>query len=44
VPDEFATTAEANRRFIGATELSEKIRTRLAEFDTDDLRELARIG
>ena len=44
VPDGFATTAEAYRRFIGDTGLAERISGRLAGLDTDDVRELARAG
>jgi pyruvate,water dikinase len=44
VPDGFATTAEAYRRFIGDTGLAEKISARLADLDTDDVQELARAG
>ena len=44
VPDGFATTAEAYRRFIGDTGLAETISSRLAGLDTDDVQELARAG
>jgi pyruvate,water dikinase len=44
VPDGFATTAEAYRRFIGESGLAERISSRLAGLDTDDVRELARAG
>src|SRR4051794_41563951 len=44
VPDGFATTADAYRRFIGTTGLAEKINSMLAGLDTDDVRELARVG
>ena len=44
VPDGFATTAEAYRRFIGDTGLAETISCRLAGLDTDDVQELARAG
>ncbi len=44
VPDGFATTADAYRRFIGTTGLAETITARLAGLDTDDVRELARVG
>jgi pyruvate,water dikinase len=44
VPDGFATTAEAYRRFIGTTGLAEKINSMLTGLDTDDVRELARVG
>ena len=41
VPDGFATTAEAYRRFIGDTGLSDLISAELAELDTEDVRRLA---
>jgi pyruvate, water dikinase len=44
VPDGFATTADAYRRFIGDTGLAETISGRLAGLDTDDVQELARAG
>ena len=44
VPDGFATTAEAYRRFIGDTGLAERISARLQDLDTHDVRELARAG
>jgi pyruvate, water dikinase len=44
VPDGFATTAEAYRRFIGDTGLAETISSRLAGLDTEDVQELARAG
>jgi pyruvate,water dikinase len=44
VPDGFATTADAYRRFIGDTGLAETISSRLAGLDTDDVQELARAG
>ena|SRR5688572_18541709 len=44
VPDGFATTADAYRRFIGVTGLAETISSRLAGLDTDDVQELARAG
>jgi pyruvate, water dikinase len=44
VPDGFATTADAYRRFIGDTGLAETISGRLAGLDTDDVQELARVG
>jgi pyruvate,water dikinase len=44
VPDGFATTAEAYRQFLGDTGLAEKISSRLAGLDTDDVQELARAG
>ena len=44
VPDGFATTAEAYRRFIGDTGLAERISEALRGLDTDDTQELARVG
>ncbi len=44
VPNGFATTADAYRRFIGDTGLAERISRRLAGLDTDDTVELARVG
>jgi pyruvate,water dikinase len=44
VPDGFATTADAYRRFIGDTGLAQTISARLAGLDTDDVQELARAG
>ena len=44
VPDGFATTAEAYRRFIGDTGLAETISSRLAGLDTEDVQALARAG
>ncbi|GAA3610774.1 phosphoenolpyruvate synthase [Microlunatus ginsengisoli] len=44
VPDGFATTADAYRRFIGTTGLAETIGSLLAGLDTDDVKELARVG
>jgi len=44
VPNGFATTAEAYRRFIGETGLAEKISRQLRGLDTDDVQELARVG
>ena len=44
VPDGFATTADAYRRFIGTTGLAERISSMLAGLDTDDVKELARVG
>jgi pyruvate,water dikinase len=44
VPDGFATTAEAFRRFIGETGLAERISSDLAGLDTDDVRRLAEVG
>jgi pyruvate, water dikinase len=44
VPDGFATTADAYRRFIGQTGLAEKINGMLDGLDTEDVRELTRVG
>ena len=44
VPDGFATTADAYRRFIGDTGLAERISDRLAGLDTDDVQALAAAG
>ncbi len=44
VPDGFATTAAAYRRFLGATGLADLINEQLAGLDTDDVTELARVG
>ena len=44
VPDGFATTADAYRRFIGDTGLAESISAKLAGLDTDDVQRLAVVG
>src|SRR5215210_633829 len=44
VPDGFATTAQAFRRFIGDTGLAERISSRLRDLDTDDTQRLAEVG
>ncbi|MEO6882049.1 MAG: phosphoenolpyruvate synthase [Mycobacteriaceae bacterium] len=44
VPDGFATTAAAYRRFLGDTGLVERISTELRGLDTDDVRALAEAG
>jgi pyruvate,water dikinase len=44
VPDGFATTADAYRRFIGDTGLAGLISTGLAGLNTDDVRRLAQVG
>jgi pyruvate,water dikinase len=44
VPDGFATTAGAYRRFIGDTGLAEQITGLLADLDTDDVQRLAEVG
>ena len=44
VPDGFATTSAAFRRFIGDTGLAEKISGELKGLDTDDTQRLAEVG
>ena len=44
VPDGFATTADAYRRFIGDTGLADEISQKLRDLDTDDTRRLAEVG
>ncbi|MGN6251545.1 MAG: phosphoenolpyruvate synthase [Marmoricola sp.] len=44
VPDGFATTADAYRRFLGETGLVERIAGELEGLDTDDTRRLAEVG
>ena len=44
VPNGFATTAEAYRRFLDESGLTESINSRLAALDVDDVQELARVG
>ncbi len=44
VPDGFATTADAYRRFIGQTDLATTINDALAGLDTDDVAQLAIVG
>jgi pyruvate,water dikinase len=44
VPDGFATTADAYRRFIGDTGLAGLISAELAALDTDDVQRLAEVG
>ena len=44
VPDGFATTAEAFRRFVHQTGLADMISAALQGLDTDDVQELARVG
>jgi pyruvate,water dikinase len=44
VPNGFATTADAYRRFIGDTGLADLISAELAGLDTDDVQNLARVG
>jgi pyruvate, water dikinase len=44
VPDGFATTADAYRRFLGDTGLAERISAELAGLNTDDVQRLAEVG
>ncbi len=44
VPDGFATTADAYRRFIGDTGLADLIRSELSGLDTDDVPRLVEVG
>lgn len=44
VPDGFATTADAYRRFLAETGLSERIDEQLRDLDTDDTVVLAQVG
>jgi pyruvate,water dikinase len=44
VPDGFATTADAYRRFISQTALNELINAELAALDVQDVRKLAQVG
>ena len=44
VPDGFATTADAYRRFIGEAGLVEMINAEVAGLDTDDVQQLAAVG
>jgi pyruvate,water dikinase len=44
VPDGFATTADAYRRFIGDTGLAGLISAELAALNTDDVQRLAEVG
>ncbi|QIM21774.1 phosphoenolpyruvate synthase [Phycicoccus sp. HDW14] len=44
VPDGFATTADAYRRFLGETGLAERISGLLRDLDVDDTRRLAEVG
>jgi pyruvate,water dikinase len=44
VPNGFATTADAYRRFIGETGLADLISAELGGLNTDDVQELARAG
>ena len=44
VPDGFATTADAYRRFLAEDGLAERINALLADLDVDDTRRLAEVG
>lgn len=44
VPNGFATTAEAYRRFLDESGLTDSINSRLAALEVDDVQELARVG
>ena len=44
VPDGFATTADAYRRFLNQTDLAQVIKTALDGLDTDDVQALAAVG
>jgi pyruvate,water dikinase len=44
VPDGFATTADAYRRFISDGGLAEMINAELAALDTEDVEQLAAVG
>src|SRR5215204_4994703 len=44
LPNGFATTADAYRRFIGDTGLADLISERLGKLDTDDVQRLAAVG
>src|SRR5436190_10915740 len=44
VPDGFATTADAYRRFIARTGLDEMVNRELAALDVEDVRRLAEVG
>jgi pyruvate, water dikinase len=44
VPDGFATTADAYRRFLGEGGLTSMINSELAGLDTDDVQRLAAVG
>jgi pyruvate,water dikinase len=44
VPDGFATTASAYRRFLGETGLAEQIGRQLSGLDTEDVTRLAAVG
>ena len=44
VPGGFATTAHAFREFLGHGGLADKIKARLSDLDTEDVRALAQVG
>ena len=44
VPDGFATTADAYRRFLGETGLADRIASQLADLEVEDTRRLAEVG
>ena len=44
VPDGFATTSDAYRRFLGETGLADRIDERLRDLDTEDTKALAAVG
>jgi pyruvate,water dikinase len=44
VPDGFATTAEAYRRFLAHDGLADRINAQLADLDVDDVRRLTEVG
>ncbi|TQJ50602.1 phosphoenolpyruvate synthase [Phycicoccus sp. SLBN-51] len=44
VPDGFATTADAYRRFLAKDGLADRINAMLADLDVDDVRRLAEVG
>ena len=44
VPDGFATTADAYRRFLAEDGLADRINALLADLDVDDTRRLAEVG
>ncbi|GAA1971955.1 phosphoenolpyruvate synthase [Terrabacter lapilli] len=44
VPDGFATTADAYRRFLAENGLADRINALLADLDVDDTRKLAQVG
>ncbi|WP_076259156.1 phosphoenolpyruvate synthase [Intrasporangium flavum] len=44
VPDGFATTADAYRRFLAEDDLADRINALLSDLDVDDTRRLAEVG